>query len=194
MQIRPPRRPALTGAVVGALAVVLGLTACVGTAEQAPPPPQPPSFTGITATSADHSVALRDLFIPDPGPAGYPAGALIPVDVQVWNNTNAVLSLIEASVTGGGTAALIDPHSTATAPATNYALPIGAGTSIPLTRQSGQFLQVRCAARALTAGTDVPMTFVFSNGASITADVPIGRFPSQNPSPGTSPDPNVAAC
>jgi hypothetical protein len=172
MPLSLARRASLTAMLVA----TMGLAACGGTSGPAGLTTTVPSFTGISATSTDHSVAVRDLYIPDPGPVGYPAGAVLPLLVQVWNNTDSRLSLTGATITGGAPAALIDPSSTA-APATTFDVSIKAGSSIGLSQQSGTFLHVQCAKQALGAGTDVPMTFAFSNGATITADVPIGRFP-----------------
>ena len=95
--------------------------------------------------------------------------------------------MTSATITGSAPATLIDPKGTA--PAAVFDLPVRAGSSVGLSQQSGLFLQIQCAKAALTAGTDVPMTFVFSNGATITADVPIGHFPDP-----ASTTPPVAAC
>jgi copper(I)-binding protein len=179
-------RSVLPGAAAIA-AIAMLLAGCVGTPAIDTPAVTVPTFTGIAATSTDHSVAVRDLHIPDPGPAGYPAGAMVPLLVQVWNNTNAPVSLTSATITGGTPAALIDPK--ATAPAAVFDLPVPAGSSVALSQGSGLFLRIQCAKLALTAGTNVPMTFVFSNGATIAIDVPIGRFPD----PATT-TPPVTAC
>ena len=188
MQMSPRTVPGIRSAIRFATAltvVLLGLAAC-----SASPAPDPvtggPAFTGVSVTSMDHSVAVRDLFIADPGPAGYPAGASVALTMQVWNNTNTPVSLTGATITGGQPASLIDAASTATAPAKTFDLPIGASASIGLNQQAGHFLQVQCAARALVPGTNLPMTFTFSNGASIAADVPIGRFPDSSAGAGAS--------
>jgi hypothetical protein len=138
-------------------------------------------------------VAVRDLIIPDPGAAGYPAGASVPLAMQVWNNTNGPVSLTGAAVTGGMPASLIDAKSTATVPVTAFDLPIGADASIALNQQSGRFLQLRCTGGTLRAGTGIPMTFTFSNGASIAVNVPIGQSIAASAGPSASGAP-AATC
>ncbi len=184
MQVSLTRKAGLAGILTATLA----LASCAGAADPPAPVVTVPTFTGISAMSSDHSVAVRDLFIPDPGPAGYPAGTMLPLAVQVWNNTNAPVSLTAAAITGGAPATLVEPGSTA-APVATFDLSIKAGSNIGLRQQSGAFLQIQCAKQALAAGIDVPMTFTFSNGATVTADVPIGHFPDP-----ASSAPPVASC
>lgn len=187
--VRPVRAWATVRGGVVLAAMALSLASCSTTggspAGDQPPPAPAPAFSGISVASADHSVAVRELFAPDPGPDGYPAGARVPLAVEVWNNTNATVSLTGAGVTGGAPASLIDVKATASAPATSFSLPIGASAKIQLTQQSGQFLQVTCAARALTTGSAIPMTFTFSNGATIATTVPIGHLADQSPTNAT---------
>ena len=48
----------------------------------------------------DHSVAVRNLFLPEPPANGYPAGGSAPVAVEVWNNTTKPISLTAATAVG----------------------------------------------------------------------------------------------
>jgi hypothetical protein len=171
-----PRRMTLAFVLsVAGFLVSAGLTGC-----GVPPPsgpPQSPAATdapGVNADAPDHSVAIRDLFLPDPGAAGYLAGGTAPVALQVWNNTNQDVSLTGATASSVP-AMLISPGQTpAPTGATGFDLRIPAGGSVDLTQQAGRFLLIRCVPVTLASGTSVPMTFQFSNGTKISIDAPVG--------------------
>lgn len=166
---------ARTLATVAATAVVvtLGLAAC-GT----PPPDLPapaatvPTFTGISIEASDHSVAVRDLYVPDPGDAGYPAGGKAPLEMQLWNNTTAEIALTGATL--GKTPLELIGGSEASSTTINIAVPPG-GT-MPLTQATGRYLQVACLPADAPKGSVLPITLTFSNKATISVAVPVGIF------------------
>jgi hypothetical protein len=150
----------------------IAVAACTAPVLDPPNTNAPPAFPGINADAPDHSVALRNLFVINPGPNGYPAGGGAPLAMQVWNNTGGAVSLTGATIKGGTAAVLVAGSQTKT----TYDIPISAGNKVLLNQQAGQFLQVNCKG-TLMAGMVVPMTFTFSNKAAISVDVPVGRFP-----------------
>jgi len=177
------RRSAL---VLGGIAVILGLAACVPVSEP-PRPPEPTfDFAGMSVTSSDHSVALRNLYLADPGPDGYQVGSAAPLFVQVWNNTTEPISLVAATARSDVPVLLVgaaDGGDTPPAEATFDVL-VGPGTSVPLSPEVGRYLQIGCVSAPLASGDLVEMTFTFSNDAVITTTVPVGGELT-----GDSPDP-----
>lgn len=165
-------------ALAGLVAVV-GLAACVPVSEP-PPPPQPTyEFSGMSVMSSDKSVALRNLYVADPGPNGYQPGGVAPLAVQVWNNTTGPISLVSATASGtvpvvlvGGATA--DPGGSAVPALETFDVLVGPGANVPLSQEVGRYLQIGCLSAALTTGSLVEMTFTFSNGATITTKVPVG--------------------
>jgi copper(I)-binding protein len=141
---------------------------------------------GVNVDAPDHSVALRDLLLPDPGAAGYPAGGSAPLAVQVWNNTNKPISLTSATAAGSAPVILVSTGETpAPSGDTSFAVLIPPGANVTLSQQAGRFLLIRCVPSTLAAGTMVPMTFTFDNGVTLSADVPVGlvlSIPATNPS------------
>lgn len=155
------------------VALALGLSACGVEPGPAPDPaPTLPAFTGISADANDHSVALRDLYVPDPGPAGYPAGGPAPLTLQVWNNTTAAISLIGATL-HDKPLVLVGAGETASA---TFDVMVPGGANIPLSPAAGRYLQVGCLPAAVPLGSSLPIVFSFNNKKTITVDVPVGAF------------------
>jgi hypothetical protein len=128
----------------------------------------------VSVDAPDHSVALRNLFIADPATSGgYPAGGSVPVSVQLWNNTNATVSLTRATAAGQPVIVVL-PGSAPVATDAPLTVAIPGGARVELSQTTGQFLLIRCSPVALTGGMSVPMTFAFSNGATISTAVPVG--------------------
>ena len=88
--------------VVAGVAVLAGLSACIPPSTPTPAAPPTVQLVGISALSDDKSVGLRDLYVADPGPDGYQPGSSAPLAMQVWNNTNAPVSLVSAAASGVG--------------------------------------------------------------------------------------------
>jgi copper(I)-binding protein len=209
VELSPSRRlrPALrtlvapvAAALVAAALVAAGLVGCSGTPTAAPEL-TPPPFAGLSVMSPDRSVALRDLFVPDPGPTGYPAGGSAPLRMQVWNNTDDPIELTQASVAGGGRVDLIGSAATGSpvpggptiAPGGALKVPVPGRGFTALTELAGRYLQIRCLPTDLKTGDWLTMTFQFSNGAKITTQVPVGTFgPTGRPT--ASPPASAAAC
>jgi copper(I)-binding protein len=148
------------------LSTALAVSGCA-TARRAPVPSATSPLTGITATAPDHSVALRELYIAAPESGAYPAGGSAALSLQLWNNTDASISLTGATVSPGG-AVVLHP------PGTGFDVAVPAGGHVALTRQAARYLEIRCLPADLRAGGTVAMTFGFDNGAQISTDVPVG--------------------
>jgi copper(I)-binding protein len=167
-----------TVTVAAALVALAGLSACVPPSTD-PGPGSTYQIEGMSAMSADKSVAVRDVYVADPGPDGYQPGSSAPLVLQVWNNTDKPVSLVSASVSGSVPVLLVgqgavDPASTAPPSTATFDVIVGPAGSIPLSQAAGRWLQIGCVSTNLKSGTAVEVTFTFSNGATITANVPVG--------------------
>jgi hypothetical protein len=157
-----------------ALVVATALVACTaacGAGRHAPPTPPVPvpasPLAGITATAADHSVVMRELYV---APATIRAGASATLSFQLWNNTAGTISLTGATASPGGAAVLNGDGE----PSTRFAVPVPGGGHIALSAGASRYLEIRCLPHDLRSGDALTVTFVFSNSARITADVPVG--------------------
>jgi copper(I)-binding protein len=168
---------------VGFVAVLTAaaLAAC-GTAGGTPDTPNPPParptgspvvLNGITANSADHSVALQNLFIEKPGASGYPAGSSVKLSMDAWNNTGRQVAMTSATATNGATVVFVDGSSPSATPAATFSIPLPPGGFLPLQPKIGRYVEVRCLPKALTAGATLKVTFHFDNGATVVADIPV---------------------
>lgn len=172
--------------VLGGLAVMLGVAACVPVSEPPRPPEPTYDFTGMSVMSPDRSVALRNLYVADPGAEGYQVGSAAPLFVQVWNNTTEPISLIGATALSDVPVLLVGASDGGdTPPATStFDVLVGPGTSVPLSPDVGRYLQIGCVSAPLASGDLVEMTFTFSNDAVITTTVPVGgSFGEGSPDP-----------
>ena len=167
-----------TVTVAGMFVVLVGLSACIPSSE-----PTPPGSTyqvvGTSVMSDDKSVALRDLYVADPGPDGYQPGSAAPLTMQVWNNTNVPVSLTGASASGSVPVVLVgqgpaEAGSSVPPTSVTFDVTVAPSGSIPLSQATGRWLQIGCVSTNLKAGTAVEVTFTFSNGATITTNVPVG--------------------
>lgn len=166
-------------ALAAAAAVVLGLSACVDESPS-PPPGTGDQYAnvGMSATSADHSVAVRDAYLLDPGPDGYQPGSSAALELRLWNNTTENISLVSAVAADGVPVELVggSGEGTGTAWPTSAAFDvvIPGGGNIPLGQGYGRYLQLTCVSAELPTGAFVAVTFEFSNGATVSANVPVG--------------------
>ena len=165
--------------VVAGVAVLAGLSACIPPSTPTPVAPPTVQLVGISALSDDKSVGLRDLYVADPGPDGYQPGSPAPLAMQVWNNTNAPVSLVSAAASGAVPVVLVgqgsvDPASTVPPTTATFDVVVGPSGNIPLSQAAGRYLQIGCVSTNLKSGTAVEVTFTFSNGATITTNVPVG--------------------
>lgn len=168
-----------TVTVAAALVVLVGLSACVPPSTPDPGPGSTYQVEGTSVMSDDKSVALRDLYVADPGPDGYQPGSSAPLVMQVWNNTDKPVSLVSASASGSVPVLLVgqgsvDPASTAPPSSATFDVVVGPAGNIPLSQAAGRWLQIGCVSTNLKSGTAVQVTFTFSNGATITTNVPVG--------------------
>jgi hypothetical protein len=180
-EVRTVRKSLLSRAVTvaAALVVLAGLSACVPPSTPDPGPGSTYQVEGTSVMSDDRSVALRDLYVADPGPDGYQPGSSAPLVMQVWNNTDKPVSLVSASASGSVPVLLVgqgsvDPASTAPPSSATFDVVVGPAGNIPLSQAAGRWLQIGCVSTNLKSGTAVQVTFTFSNGASITTNVPVG--------------------
>jgi len=172
-------RPLLAFVLVPLLALAgAGLSGCGVPPPLNPPGPAPtanPTPVGVNVDAPDHSVAVRNLLLPEPPANGYPAGGSAPVAVEVWNNTPKPISLTAATVAGTSPAILVSTGETPAATAsTTFEVIIPPDANVTLSQQAGRFLLIRCVPVTLAAGTAVPMTFTFNNGVTLSAQVPVG--------------------
>ena len=112
-------------------------------------PPPTVQIVGISALSDDKSVGLRDLYVADPGPDGYQPGSAAPLAMQVWNNTNAPVSLVSAAASGAVPVVLVgqgsvDPASTVPPTSATFDVVVGPSGNIPLSQAAGRYLQIGC--------------------------------------------------
>lgn len=137
----------------------------------------PPELEGINAIGKDRSIVMRNLYVVNPGPAGYPAGATIAISTNVWNNMDTAAKLISAKADAGGTVALVDGTAAQASPAasggTALDVTIGPRAPTPLKPVVGRYLQVSCIPAALPADGEIAMTFTFDSGALISVEVPV---------------------
>src|SRR4051812_2379193 len=96
----PRRAVARTLAVLAAVGLTLAVAACGTPPLPVTPPAPPPTFVGVSVFSQDHSVMVREVSVVTSGDGGFAAGASAPLTMQVWNNTNASISLISATALG----------------------------------------------------------------------------------------------
>ena len=165
--------------VAAALVVLTGLSACVPASTPDPGTGSTYQIQGTSVMSDDKSVALRDLYVADPGPDGYQPGSAAPLVMQVWNNTDGPVSLVSASASGSVPVLLVgqgsvDPGSTAPPSSATFDVIVGPAGNIPLSQAAGRWLQIGCVSSNLKPGSAVEVTFTFSNGATITTNVPVG--------------------
>ena len=165
--------------VAAALVVLTGLSACVPASTPDPGTGSTYQIQGTSVMSDDKSVALRDLYVADPGPDGYQPGSAAPLVMQVWNNTDGPVSLVSASASGSVPVLLVgqgpvDPASTAPPSSATFDVIVGPAGNIPLSQAAGRWLQIGCVSSNLKPGSAVEVTFTFSNGATITTNVPVG--------------------
>ncbi len=188
--MRRTRYPRLLMPVVAVLAATL-LAGCGSSADKPAPAPTAPTgpplvLTGITANSADHSVALQNLFIEKPAGAAYPAGAAAKLSFDAWNNTANPVALTSVSATGKTTAVFVDGPA---GPAATFSVSLPPSGFIPLQPKIGRYIEVRCLPAALAPGSTFKLTFHFDNGATVVADIPVDASASGAPStasPGTT--------
>jgi hypothetical protein len=165
-----------------AAAVVLAVALSVGcSAPRRPPVPAPTPLwagpiAGITATAADHSVVLRELYLGDPGP-----DRAAPLSFQLWNNTGSAISLTGATVPEGGVVDL------------TFEVAVPGRGHLALGPPAGRHLEIRCLPADVKPGGVVAMSFTFSNGATIAAGVPVGAIASAHGAP-TAPASRTATC
>jgi hypothetical protein len=178
-------RPAVARrlAVLAVVCATLTVAACGTPPRPVAPPTPPPTFVGVSVFSQDHSVMVREVSVVTQGDAGFQAGASAPLTMQVWNNTNKPISLISGTA---GKAALVLVGMSAT-PTPTFDVVVPGDANIALNPQAGRYLQVACLPVAAPVGSSLSMTFRFSNGATITTDVPVGAYGTAKPGPGGPP-------
>jgi len=86
MRLPVNRRVALVAGVATVAAVALAGCSAGQVAETAL---KKPSNVGVNANTIDGSVYIRNLSVVYPGPAGYPAGGNAPLEVALFNQTDA---------------------------------------------------------------------------------------------------------
>jgi hypothetical protein len=204
-RVRPAGRRASgsragTAVLTAVLAVLaaLSLSACVKDTPTPAPSPSPLRFYGVAADAPNHSVALRDLFVPAASPAGFPAGSTVPLSMKVWNNTPKPVTLTGVTNSAGLSLVLVSGFGASPVPVGN--VPTGGGLSIPvppdnmvmLTPETGRYLRIRCAPNAVVPGTPLALTFHFDNGIALNTSVPVQV--SGSGSAGPTGDGSAAAC
>jgi hypothetical protein len=123
MRLLGTRRAAVVAGVATVAAVALTGCSAGQVAETAL---KRSSVPGVNATTADGSVAIRNLLINYPGPEGYPAGGSAPIEVALSNETNAPIvvnvssrppeaSDAQAGVVSGSMVGLVGGESSASA-------------------------------------------------------------------------------
>jgi hypothetical protein len=109
---RRRRRGVPAGALLaGSAAVVVALLSGCGAGQVTETTTIVPPLTGIDGQTADGSLAVRDVTIAYPGPAGYRAGEPVPLLVRVFNNRvdGPAVKLVGVSVRDGGNVVLVGP-------------------------------------------------------------------------------------
>ncbi len=177
---RLPARGRRALAVVALVAVpaVLALAGCGSLAEPKPSNSPAPIEVGVNTDATDHSLALRDAHIPDPGTKGYPAGTRIPMVVQVWNNTNKLINLTSVTGANGITVSLmgvtnVNASGSASAAPGSFTLPVPPDGNVALKKDSGRYLQINCLSADLKQGMSVSLTFTFDSGTKLMTTVPV---------------------
>ena len=170
----PTRRIAARLLPVAALALAIGLSGCGVAPGETPTPDEPaaPAFTGISVDANDHSVALRDLYVPDPGGTGYQAGSTAPLTMQLWNNTTGDISLVSATL-NDQPLVLVGGNEATSA---TFAVVVPGGANIPLNEAAGRYLRIGCLPVDAPVGSSLPLVFTFSNEKTISVNVPVGAF------------------
>jgi hypothetical protein len=176
--------PRMLVSVVAVVAVALAAGCGTDPGQQAAPAPAAPTgpplvLTGITANSADHSVALQNLYIEKPAGAGYPAGGSAKLSLDAWNNTSNPVAMTSVSATGKTTVVFVDGPAAA---AKTFTLSLPPSGFIPLQPKIGRYIEVRCLPAALSPGGTLKLTFHFDNGATVVANVPVDASASGAPS------------
>jgi len=152
-----------------------------------------PSNMGVNQNNSDNSVAIRNLAVFYPGPAGYPAGASAALQVSLFNQTKQPVTVLissqrpdpspAAGVVYGTSVVLVGgPAASATAAPQPSASPSSAEPSTPAAGQPARItiapqgyatflpgdpetLRVQELSAKLVPGQSVSLTFEFSNGA-----------------------------
>ena len=171
-RIRRAGRFARCAVGVGVATFALALAGCGTPPTTSAPPPAAIPTAGVNVSAADHSVAINNLFVPAPGGAGYQARAVIPLSMSVWNNTNAEVALTGATVDGHP----LELLGGVTATATVFSITVPASGNVTLDTTAGRYLRIACLTTELPAGSLLPITFTFSNKATIRTQVPVGSL------------------
>ena len=100
MRLPVSRRAALVAGVATVAAVALAGCSAGQVAETAL---KKPSNMGVNADTTDGSVAIRNLSVVYAGPAGYPAGGNAPLEVAMFNQTDAEIVVTVTSRPAEGT-------------------------------------------------------------------------------------------
>jgi copper(I)-binding protein len=176
-----PVNPISSRGLVAALAVsaLLMMAGCSGAggvnAQQTPGPAVPNAMVGVAADAADHSTTVRDLLVVYPGQSGYQAGGVAPLTVKLGNNTDKPVTLTDVTTPGGSAVVLVGGAvASATPGAKEFEVLVPPGGLLLLAPEAGRYLAIRCLPTALTPDMTVKLTFLFDNGAKVTAAVPMG--------------------
>jgi hypothetical protein len=111
----PARRRTALGALVGAaLLTGLGALSACSAGQITQTDTQVAAIPGVDAESADGQIAIRNAVIVYA--SKYPAGATIPLDLRLFNNSGKQARLIGATTTKGGTVVLVGGASATPSP------------------------------------------------------------------------------
>jgi hypothetical protein len=161
---------------------------------------KPPSNQGVNQNNSNNTVVIRNLAATYNGPAGYAAGASVPLELGLYNQTTEEVQVLVSSMqpapgtategvvygtsvvlTGGAggeptSTPSTDPSASPSAgpaarPARLTLPPMDSATFLPGDKES---IVVRGLSGKLVPGDSVILTFEFSNGAApLTVPVPV---------------------
>jgi copper chaperone PCu(A)C len=200
---RPGRRRIRLAAttLLSGLAALTVLAAC-GSGQYAQTANQVPGVPGANVNAGPNgAIQLRNIVVQYNGPAGYPVGGSAPLVVRIFNAGQNPVALTGADAAGTATTVLLvgpepsvpAPTSTPTAsgsptatpgasasptPAVtpgsaSYSIripPVGYATLVP---GQGSYLLLAGLTKAIMPGDNVPVTFHFADGTSVTVQVPV---------------------
>lgn len=183
---RRRRRGVPAGALLaGSAAVVVALLSGCGAGQVTETTTIVPPLTGIDGQTADGSLAVRDVTVAYPGPAGYRAGEPVPLLVRVFNNRvdGPAVKLVGVSVRDGGNVVLVGPvpgsaPASASASRTGPAAAPGSATASASSGPTPSTVTKRSSATPSPVPSPVPSpTFAPSAGtAAFAIPVPPGGY------------------
>jgi hypothetical protein len=155
-----------------------------------------PSNQGVNEENSNNTVAIRNLSVAYNGTEGYAAGASAPLEVGLYNQTNAPITVLVSSrppdaalgtnVISGTNVVLTGAQSSGESPSPSPSESAGQGSTparivlSPLGYASflpgdAESLQVQGLSGELRPGMSVNLVFEFSNGAApLTLQAPVG--------------------